>query len=355
MGTTVQVEQGRWNFLDSRLLNAGAAVNLLTAADVQVAYKKYGSLSFSIKPINGARTTLALGSPTGIGDTSVTLDNSSIFPRTSGTLILDPDGGSPEIIDFTSNNTGTGVLAVPSGVLAVFAGGTTVQFSHATALSATANIGDTTLYVDDTSIFPPDFGKVKLYNVANSEEVEIDAVVTAANQITLKSALTIAFAIDDKVELVEWYPITANSPGGYYSTLFAPSDLDTLDPFYYAITQFSVTAFDTFDRTIEVVPAASAESESAGPFATCVLKDNVVDLQGNPVQNISISARMLAVPGVSQGTGISDQVVSATTDANGFFQLTILQTATVDIVIPKIGYRRTLVVPSTTAANLFEV
>jgi len=33
----------------------------------------------------------------------------------------------------------------------------------------------------------------------------------------------------------------------------------------------------------------------------------------------------------------------------------VLQGATVDVTIPSIGYRRTILVPSSTLANLFEI
>ena len=44
--------------------------------EVQLAYKKYGSFSFNIKPLNGARTNLSVIANT--GDTIVTVDNSAI-------------------------------------------------------------------------------------------------------------------------------------------------------------------------------------------------------------------------------------------------------------------------------------
>jgi hypothetical protein len=353
VGTTVQVEKGRWSFLDARILNAGTPVSNLEAHDIKAAYKKYGAYSFTVKPINAAQTTLV--NPLVIGATTLTLTDSAIFPRTSGTLIIDV-GGAPEIIDFTSNDILTGVLTIPSGIQAPHLAAVVVQFSHATYLTSDAGIGDTVIQVNDTSLFPPDFGQIRLYSVLTSEEIEISAVITSSKAITLATALTSAFSTDDKVELVEWYEVSANSPGGYYSVLLSPLDLNTLDSFLYTVDSYPVAgAFDEFERTIEVIPATSAESETPPSLATCVLKDNVVDLAGNPVANISVSARMLAVPAVAQGVGVEDQVVTATTDANGFFQLSVLQSATIDIVIPKIGYRRTLVVPNTTSANLFEV
>lgn len=358
MGTTVQVEQGRWSFLDARLLNAGSPVISVLERQIKVAYKKYGAYSFLVKPLNGAQTLLK-GGGAAIGDTTITVEDSSIFPRTTGTLIID-GGGVPEVIDFTSNDSATpGTFTVPSGITAVHAADVMVQFSYATELTSDAPIGATKLYVGDTSLFPPDFGRIKVFNIGASEVVEISSVLTATKEITLASPLTVGFSVGDKVELVEWYEVDTNSPGGYYSLLLSPTELSALDSFLYTIDAYSLAAapvaFGEFDRTVDVIKATSAETEIPPALSTCILKDNIVDLAGNPVQNISVSARMLSVPRVAQGVGVEDLVVTSTTDANGFFQLTVLQGATVDIVIPKVGYRRTLVVPGTTSANLFEV
>jgi hypothetical protein len=81
----------------------------------------------------------------------------------------------------------------------------------------------------------------------------------------------------------------------------------------------------------------------------------LLDLSGAAVENEGVYARLLALPALIVGVGVEDRIVSAKTDANGFFQLTLVQGATVDIIIPSTGYRRTIVVPSTTFANLFEI
>jgi hypothetical protein len=212
--------------------------------------------------------------------------------------------------------------------------------------------------VEDSSIFPPGFGRVRLYNDAGlSEIIELQANVTSSNAISFTSALGNSFSAGDKVELVEWYEIDSNSPGGYYSILFNPTELNTLDQFLYTIERYGVAgpAILDFDRTVEVAVATSAPTESAPVVATCVIKDHLLDLSGAAVENEGVYARLLALPALIVGVGVEDRIVSAKTDANGFFQLTLVQGATVDIIIPSTGYRRTIVVPSTTFANLFEI
>ena len=192
-----------------------------------------------------------------------------------------------------------------------------------------------------------------------SEEVEISANVTSNGALTLSTALVNPFAAGDKVELVEWYEIKGG-PDGYYSILFTPDELDTLDQFLYVMASFGGppapgSVINDFERTIDIIKATSAESEPAPTLSTCIIKDHILDLSGSPIQNTGISARLLALPAIISSVGVYDEIVSTKTDANGFFQLTLIQRATVDIVIPSTGYRRTIVVPSTTSANLFEI
>ena len=101
--------------------------------------------------------------------------------------------------------------------------------------------------------------------------------------------------------------------------------------------------------------ASGVDTESAPSVSTCVLKDHVINLDGTAAQNVSVYARLLALPTISSSAGIIDQVVSAKTDANGFFQLSVPQGATLDVTIPATGYRRTILVPSATLQNLFEI
>jgi len=278
MSTTVQIEQGRWRYLDARLVSSGAGVASQTDTHVTVAYKKYGGTSFTTVDLDGTTTTTA----------------------------------------------------------------------------ADAASGATKLVLTDSSIFPPDFGQIIIDPAGANTTVTIKSNDTASNTITLTSALGASVASGKTIELVRWGQVSG-PPNGYYSILFNPSDLDTLDQFTYTVTDAAGTDFDFFERVVDIVPATTAATESKPAVSTCIIKDHILDLSGNAVVNVPVSARLLALPTLVSGVAVEDKVITAKTDANGFFQLTLIQGATVDVVIPAVGYRRTLVVPSSTSANLFEI
>jgi len=288
MSSTVQVEKSRWRYLDAYLTDAGSGVPGIASSVPVVTFKKYGDLVFSEK-----------------------------------------------VVDITGS--------VPT-----------------TTLGLQASAGGTVITVADSSIFPPENGYINIDTGGANEELNVFFTEnnTTTNTLTLSSALANNHVIGEEVRLQMWREITGGPggpvgyPAGYYSILFKPSELDTLDIFVYGVTG---AGFDDFSRTIDIVPRERIDSETAPSLSTCLIKGHILNLNGTPMQNISVGARLLSLPETLSGVGVQDQVVSATTDSNGFFQITLAQSATVDVFIPAIGYRRTIVVPSTTLADLFEI
>lgn len=96
-------------------------------------------------------------------------------------------------------------------------------------------------------------------------------------------------------------------------------------------------------------------SKPTPSLQTCDIEDHVVDPQGNALENVTVSARILASPFVLSGAGLSSDLITAKTDSNGFFTLTVVRGTTLDVIIPAIGYRRTIVVPDQAEVNLFSI
>lgn len=223
-----------------------------------------------------------------------------------------------------------------------------------TTTSAAASASDTSVTLTDSSSFPP-FGKAYVEN----ELVEYTANNVSTGTLTLSSGLSSTHSSGVTVTRIDWINLSsgiasAGSTEGYYLILFTSSELDTLGTFTYSVV-FDTGTDEIVVRTIDVVAASGVDTESAPSVSACILKDHIVGLDGTPTENVSIYARLLSLPTLASSAGIIDQVVSAKTDANGFFQLSVPQGATLDVTIPAIGYRRTIVVPSATLQNLFEI
>jgi len=149
---------------------------------------------------------------------------------------------------------------------------------------------------------------------------------------------------------------------GVYEVLFSTSELNTVGSFLYVINGnggLPAPAVRQFIGQAYVV-ASSAYTPGTVSLPTNVITGNIVDLRGVAVQDAAVSARVLAAPSI-QGlvspniAGVTSDLISARTDAAGFFALELIQNSVVDITIPRINYRRTLTVPDNTTDTLWDI
>ncbi len=110
--------------------------------------------------------------------------------------------------------------------------------------------------------------------------------------------------------------------------------------------------------TAFVASVAPANPIATQPPPTSTLFGFIYDPQGSPVQDAAVSARVLSIPTVlhpaTEGMALSTGLVTATTDADGYFILTMIAGAQIDLYIPAAGFRRTLTVPAL-ATNIFDL
>ena len=226
--------------------------------------------------------------------------------------------------------------------------------------------GVTTIKLLDSSSFPPENGKIVINPLvpASIETLEYSYNNVSTGELLLTSptdnphnALPI-----EPVERVDWVEVNATVAPGSYLLLLPPTILNKEDIFTYIVTNGSpppvlpaVPLFEPYSNTIDIVGSTDPVTYSTPSVATCKLYGFLVDVGGNAIQNSSISVRLLATPSAISAAAIVDKVVSTKTDANGYFEISVAQSVTVDVVIPAVGYRRTIVVPKTTLVKLFEL
>lgn len=142
--------------------------------------------------------------------------------------------------------------------------------------------------------------------------------------------------------------------GGTYEISFSVLDTDTLGNLYIRVSGATIK---TALETVYVAATVPVNPTSSLSINTTALFGYIVDLQGAAVAGASVSARVLATPALGSSTEEyiqADTLVTAKSDSDGFFTMTLISGAQVDIYIPSAGYRRTLQVPST-STNLFDI
>ena len=231
----------------------------------------------------------------------------------------------------------------------------------ASTVVGNTSAGSTTIKLLDTSNFPPENGKVHLDPLGGgggAEFVEYSYNNVSTGELTLKTATTNTHNAGTVVDRVDWVEVDATVAPGSYLLLLPPTILNKTDIFTYIVTDIAGGGPETFERyfnTIDIVGSLDPVSMTTPSLATCKLYGFVVDLAGAAIANTGISVKLLSVPSVMSNAGIYDNIVSAKTDSNGYFEINVLQQATVDVVIANIGYRRTITIPGTTSAKLFEL
>lgn len=142
---------------------------------------------------------------------------------------------------------------------------------------------------------------------------------------------------------------------GFYSLELTAADTDTLGQFAARITGASITPSLLSGVVIDVTAVVPSTTT---PPATTTLFGYVFGPDAAPVRNAPVTARVLSQPTVLHpgldGIGIATATVSTKTDANGYFELSLVAGLAVDFIISAVNYRRTLVVPSV-SSNVFDL
>lgn len=143
--------------------------------------------------------------------------------------------------------------------------------------------------------------------------------------------------------------------GGSYQLDLTATDTDTLG-------QLFVRASGATIRTIvESATVATAVSPTPTPdlsIPTTTIFGYIKDVGGSAAVGATVAIRVLSQPTVlhpsTEGLVLTTSLITATTDATGFFTVDLVTGSQVDIFIPAANYRRTLTVPAS-SSNLFDI
>lgn len=135
---------------------------------------------------------------------------------------------------------------------------------------------------------------------------------------------------------------------GVYTISFTAAELNTLGSFTWVVNGAGLQQFAGIANVVATPVVSTAVS-----LQTCVVSGHLYDVQGAPLVGAAVSARVVGFPTLISNVGLSDDLVTSTTDSNGQFFLELVRLAQVDVMIPKINYRRNIVVPNAASADLF--
>ena len=207
-------------------------------------------------------------------------------------------------------------------------------------------LGVTSIDVVDASVFPL-AGSVTIDPGGGNEEIVTFTRLPASDTLTVSTTVNEHLATET-VALVDW----VNVGVGVYSFLFSASELDQVGQF---TAVFTPTAGLQVVRELDIIYKETLGTDPPSSPLVCRVYGYITDLSGEPLERIGVSARVLALPDILSGLGIQKDTVSSYTDSNGYFTVTIIQGATVDVAIPAINYRRTVLVPASEGVDLFSL
>ena len=290
----------------------GSAATGLTASDIQVDVKKAGASSFSSKSlVDPASATADIGAGAD-GTVTTTVDTPGL-------------GGNAFTIE----------VVVPGGT---------------SALSA-ALVGTVlTVDLDVIAGVPNDpANTAALIATAISLEVGITAAASGTGADSISAAegpTTFTGGLDGNLREFSL---------GYYEIDLTATETDTEGNLDIRITG-PVIRTQLITGFVAIVAPANPIATQPPPLTA--LFGFVFKADGTPAQDAAVSAKILAMPTVlhpqTEGMVLGTGLVTVKTDVDGFFSISLVSGAQVDVFIPSSNYRRTLTVPSSTT-NLFDI
>ncbi len=143
--------------------------------------------------------------------------------------------------------------------------------------------------------------------------------------------------------------------GGFYEIDLAAGDTDTLGNVHLRVQGGTIKTTLTVSF---VVVAAPVNPPTVTPPNTVAVFGFLYGPDAEPLAGANITARIVGAPTVlqpgSDGLAIGQDVISTTTDSDGFFTINLISGVSVDFIISVARDRRTFLVPST-STNVFDI
>lgn len=142
---------------------------------------------------------------------------------------------------------------------------------------------------------------------------------------------------------------------GWYQVNLSASDTSVTGQLLLRIAGPSIKTSITSCYVSAAVPAPTVTTLTV---PTTVIYGYLYNTDGTPVVNAAINAKCLAAPAImhpgQEGLAVNSDLITTKSDSTGYFTLSLLTGAQVEVFIPVSNYRRVISVPST-SENLFDI
>jgi hypothetical protein len=138
--------------------------------------------------------------------------------------------------------------------------------------------------------------------------------------------------------------------GFYGVTFLGAGELNVVGQFVFVVLG---AGLQTSQNSAQVVSAASLIPTTPVALPVCTVTGNVNGPDGEGMSGVVISARLVGEPTIEVNVALTDDALTAQTDDNGVFTLTLVRLAVYEIFIPRVNYRRQITVPNLATVNLF--
>jgi hypothetical protein len=160
-----------------------------------------------------------------------------------------------------------------------------------------------------------------------------------------------------------WFDGSIAAPADPFTSTYATNAMVALDPanlpgvYVYDFPQYRDTVLSDYEVSMLSVapPAVDVVVLRMGPLvsaslAECTIFGTIVDGGGRPIANSLVRATPIPVstPGMGQGVAMTPPIL-ATTNAAGYFEMTLVQGINIRLEIQDIGYDNQVLVPSSTS------
>jgi len=189
---------------------------------------------------------------------------------------------------------------------------------------------------------------VRLMNVGVYGPEPVLAVAAAHVSLTYRPTGTYEFLPKILVDDESWFEIG----DGYYAIKWVSADLAAQGELFFILENAGYASFDTVTGKFDVL---AAPLEMVSSPEVCVVTGSIVDLGGDPSQNLDISFKLSRAPSVIGGSFIEGKTIRTMPNAFGNFSVGLLRGKKALVEIEKAGVKITIDIPDQPTANLMDL